>query len=126
VNNFREIPYLLRITALVFLFNGLYAFVHTLLSLLSPEGFFLDPRILNVFGAFGLLAGKKPWYILGLFSAGANVVLHVIRLTELAPMGGGYVFYFLLGLAIDAFQLYVLLRKDIRMLYFTPETQGES
>jgi hypothetical protein len=122
----REIPYLLRITALIFVFNGLYAFVHTLLSLFSPDGIFLDPRIFNIFIALGLIAGKKFWYLFGLLSAGANAILHLVRLTELAPTGAGYVFYFLLGLAIDAFQLYVLLRKDVRTIYFTPARQGES
>jgi hypothetical protein len=115
---FREIPYLLRLTALIFVFNGLYAFLHTLLSLLNPSGFFFDPRILNIFIAFGLMAGKKLWYLLGLLSLSLTMLFHLANLVKFASSGAGFVAYFLAGLAINIFQLYVLLGKNVRGGYF--------
>ena len=114
-----EIPYLLRVVALIFFFNGLFSFVHTLFSVLSPEGLFIDPRSLNILIALGLVSRKRFWYILGLLSAGANVGLHVLRLTEFAFTGTGTIIYFLTAIAIDTFQVFSLLRKNVRSLFFT-------
>lgn len=125
MKRFREIPYLLRITALIFVFTGLYAFVHMLLSPLSAEGFFFDPRVINIFVALGLMAQKKSWYFLGILSAGTTAVLHITNLVEFVPKGIGFVFYFLLGFGIDIFQLYVLLSKNIRGLYFPRPAPNE-
>ena len=122
---FREIPYLLRLAALIFVFNGLFALIHTLISPLSQEGFFLDPRILNIFIALGLMARKKFWYILGILSAGIIIFFHIASLIKLAPSGLYFVFYYLLGIAISLFQLYVLLSKNIRGLYFSDPTPTE-
>jgi hypothetical protein len=119
MKQYREIPYLLRITALIFIFTGLYAFVHMLLSPLSTKGFFFDPRVINIFVGLGLMARKKIWYFLGILSAGATAVSHIANLVEFASFGMGFVIYFLLGIGIDIFQLYALLGKNIRGLYFS-------
>jgi hypothetical protein len=111
---------LLRGTALIFFFLGLFSFVRTILSPLGG-GFFLDPRIVNIFVASGLVARKRAWYIVGLISAGANLGWHIFHLTESANLGTWTAFYFLLATFIDGFQLYALSRKRIRAWYFTPK-----
>ena len=120
----RETSYILRIVILIIFFNGVFALLSTLFSAVSVEGFFLDPRILNIFIAFGLAKKNKFWYVLGAVSVSANMVIHILRLFEISLANVGIGLYFLLALAIDIFQLYVLLSKDIRVLYF--KKQGES
>ena len=117
----REIPYLLRITALIIFFNGLFSLIRMALSPFSADGFFPDPRIVNVFIGLGLMTRKKTWYVFGVVSVGANIALHIVRLAEFASTGIWTVLYFMLALSIDVFQIYVLLHKDIWTLYFIPK-----
>ena len=120
----REIPYILRIVILIIFFNGVFALLSTLFSAVSIDGFFLDPRILNIFIALGLAKKYKFWYVLGIVSVSANIIIHILRLSEISLANTGIGLYFLLALVIDIFQLYVLLSKDTRVLYF--KKQGES
>ena len=112
-----ELPYILRLVVLVFFFSGLFALIHTMLSPFSPDGFFLDPRIINMLIALGLLARNRFWYISGLLSVSANVVLHILRLIEFAAIETWTVFYFLAAISIDIIQISILLKKDVRILY---------
>ena len=120
----RETPYWLRIVIAILFLNGFFAFLSTLFPVFGDGGFFLDPRILNIFIAFGLARKNRVWYVLGVISVSANVVIHILRLSEFSFANIGIGLYFLLALAIDIFQLYVLLSSSTRVLYF--KKQGES
>jgi hypothetical protein len=122
----REIPYLLRITALIFFFNGLFSLIRMALSPFSADEFFPDPRIINVLIGLGLVARNKLCYVFGIVSVSANAALHITRLSGFAPSGILPVLYFMLALSIDIFQMYILLRKDTRTLYFIPKPHGAS
>lgn len=120
----REIPYWLRIVIAILFLNGFFAFLSTLLSFLSNEGLSLDPRIINIFIAFGLARKNKYWYVLGLVSISTNISVHILRLLDFRLLMIGFLLYFLLALIIDFFELYILLRKDSRTIFF--KKQGES
>lgn len=108
----------LRTTALIFFFNGLFSFLRTIFSLIGND-FFLDPRIVNIFIALGLVTKKRVWYIMAIISAGSDLFWHSFRIIESAASSLWIVLYFLLAISIDVFQLYALLRKKTRTNYLT-------
>ena len=121
----KELPYPLKIVILILFFNGLLALTTTLLSPFNSYGFVFDPRIVNIALALGLAVKNRVGYILGVLSISANVAVHLIRLSELSSVNGGVKLYFLSALAIDFFQLYILLRGSTRKIYRKPKEQGE-
>lgn len=120
----RDLPYLLRIVILIIFFNGLLALVTTLLSPFNNGGFFFDPRIVNILIAFWLAGKNSVGYVLGIISVGFNISVHSFRLSEIGFMNGGTFYYFLLAVAIDIFQLYILLLKTTRAIYFVQKEKG--
>jgi hypothetical protein len=121
----RELPYLLRIVILIIFFNGLLALITTLLSPFNDNGFAFDFRILNILIAFGLARKSRLGYVLGVFSVGNNIYVHIIRLLEFSFASTGIGFYFLTALAIDIFQFYTLLSGRVRAVYFVLKEQSE-
>jgi hypothetical protein len=120
-----DFPDLLRAVILIIFFNGLLAFVTTLLSPFNVNGFYFDPRVVNILIAFGMARKNKSAYVFGVISVGFNVSVHLLRLSEIDFMSGGIFYYFLSALAIDIFQLYVLFRGTTRSIYFTLKEHSE-
>jgi hypothetical protein len=117
---FSSPTYSLLIVALIFIFNGFFAMLQILASLLTEQEFPLDWRFINVLIGLGLLARKRFWYVVAFISLAVSAFSHIYWLSALEGSPTSVTGYLAAGLALDVFQFVVLVRANIRALYFPP------
>jgi hypothetical protein len=117
-----RLPSLLVSVALIFVFNGAFALLQMAWLLFDGQEFVPDWRMLNVLVGMGLLARKRSWYVVAFISLAATTFSHIYWLYALEDSPASVILYLFAGLVILFFQFYILMRADIRALYF-PRTE---